>query len=547
MIIYPKIKLPEGYDPTSRPWYKGAVNSFGNVVITEPYEDASSKEMVITVAKAFKLHDGKTAVIGADLSIDTIVDNMSKTKIGQTGYAFLILENGTIIAHPEKEMLFTNIAQKYDFGKNILREKNGNQKYTIDKRIKIMGYAQSKTTKWTAVATINQEEYAKELQKSILATIIVLVIISLITAIVGIFLANSISNPLIRLMNLMKKAEEGDMTIDVFVKGNDEIAKIQENFKNMIQSQRDMIKKIKESVENVLAQVENLSATSEEMASSSQEVAKTMQQIAEGSTSQASDLQEVVNLMINLTTNIEEAYKELDRVKAQTNNATSKSNLGKDEMDNLIKSIESIKNAFEMVVLKVNNLTTTIKEITNITNVITSISEQTNLLALNAAIEAARAGEAGRGFAVVADEVRKLAEESKKSTSEIFELVKSIQQDTDEVINTSQQVDTFIKSQSNAVEKTMLAFGDILSSVEEILPLVDSVHREMKDVIRAKDEVLSKVEAVSSVTEENSASAEEVAASSEELSASSQEVAATAQNLNQLAIDLSKEVNKFII
>ncbi|MCX7903861.1 MAG: methyl-accepting chemotaxis protein [Caloramator sp.] len=545
MFIYPRIQLPEGYDPTSRPWYKDAVNSFGKVIITEPYEDAASKEMIVTVAKAFKLFDGKTAVVAADVSIDTIIKNILKTKVGETGYTALILNNGVIIAHPKKEMLFVNIAEKYDFGKKVVEMKNGNLKYNFNGEDKIMGFAQSKLTNWIAIATLNQSEYAKEFNSNLIQTIIFLAIIAVITALLGLVLASRISKPLVKLMHLMKRAENGDMALDVEITSSDEVGKIQESFKNMIEAQREMLKKIKASVEEVLGQSENLSATSEEMASSSQEVAKTMQQIAEGSSSQANDLQEIIGLMTELTESVENALKELETVKDETLNTSDKANIGKSEMDKLINSIEDIKKAFETVTIKVNNLTNSVKEISNITNVITSIAEQTNLLALNAAIEAARAGEAGRGFAVVADEVRKLAEESKKSASEIVELVSLIEKDTDEVMTTSKDVEGFIRSQATAVENTVSSFAEILESVGRIAPLMKNTYDAMDDMVRSKDKVLSKVEAVSAVTEENSAAAEEVAASSEELSASSQEVAATAERLSSLAEDLSKMVDVY--
>ncbi|WP_163195850.1 methyl-accepting chemotaxis protein [Clostridium thermarum] len=416
-----------------------------------------------------------------------------------------------------------------------LRELAYNGQKGIDSLIQLNAKISSEAVNRSNSVYLN----SKKIFIAIFGFIAVIIILS------SLILTKLLKKSMKQINDVTEKLSNYDLTVQLETEGKNEFAQINRSLKIVIQNLKETLKEIKDNVETVTSSSENLSAVSEEMASSSQELAKTMEQVAQGATSQANDLQDIVNLIANLTSNIEDVYKELENVKNETDNTTNKSNIGKQEMDKLIKSVDEIKNAFEIVISKVKNLTASVKQIGNVNNVITAISEQTNLLALNAAIEAARAGEAGRGFAVVAEEVRKLAEESKKSTSEIIELVTSIQDDTEDVIETSNELEEFIKAQTSAVENTVGSFGDILESIESITPLMEKTYKSMDEIVKSKEIVLQRVETISAIVEENTASTEETAASSEELSASSQEVASVSQNLTTLALELSNVTNKF--
>lgn len=236
---------------------------------------------------------------------------------------------------------------------------------------------------------------------------------------------------------------------------------------------------------------QTLKEVSDQIDAGSEQLSGAAQDLAEGCTSQAAQISDVVETIKKVATSMNENAKEAASTVEISTNAGQKLMEGNKKMDELKVAIEEISRCSE--------------EIGTIINAIEDIATQTNLLSLNAAIEAARAGEAGKGFAVVAEQVKKLAEESAVAAGQ-----------------TTQLIETTI----SAVEKGIVIAEQTASDMEEVMEGAKNATVKMSAIaeVLVKEaaevqEVNERVATISEVVSNNSAASEETAAVSEEQTA----------------------------
>lgn len=370
--------------------------------------------------------------------------------------------------------------------------------------------------------------------------------VAVVLIIIGCISAVKWSNHINLVEKALDKLANGDFSLNIEnSKLSGEIGTIKQHISDTISKLKDYVTNVQNSSNNIGSISKTLESTSKQMTGAANEVSSSIQEIAKGASSQAEEIMEVVKLLSNFKDELDEVQNKISNVNSKTKDAHEKATYGKDQMDILMKSIDHIKENFGIVSTKVQNLSSTVSKIGSITDVINGISEQTNLLSLNASIEAARAGEAGRGFTVVAGEVRKLAEESKNSSEEIMQLVKSISSETEGVIQASDEVQTLLDKENEVAKNTYSSFSAITGSVEEIEPYIKDTYSTMGNVLKERDTVIGKIETVSSAAEQVSASSQQISSSSEELLASTEEVSSLSEKTNGEVESLVKQINKF--
>ncbi|MGU3845829.1 cache domain-containing protein, partial [Vibrio diabolicus] len=90
------------YDPRQRPWFIAAKNK-GDLVVTDPYVDASSKNVIISVGTPVKENGQFLAGMFYDLELTTLSDLVNQVNLFDAGYLFLVTADGTTIAHPQSK------------------------------------------------------------------------------------------------------------------------------------------------------------------------------------------------------------------------------------------------------------------------------------------------------------------------------------------------------------------------------------------------------------------------------------------------------------
>ncbi len=351
------------------------------------------------------------------------------------------------------------------------------------------------------VNTMTKESSESSINTILTANIVifVLLILMIITAVFSLItVQTTVLAPINMFVKTAKNLTSGDkdLTIRLTTKTKDELAELALYFNTFIENVQTIVKEVKEAAQDV--------------ASGNNQLAATMEEFSATFSSQAEQVDNIVVDMNVIKNNSEEATNEMSQNLNKIDETTQRTIEGQHKLNNIKNTMLEISDNTKQLSKIIDNLLESSTQIGEILTVINDIADQTNLLALNAAIEAARAGDAGRGFAVVADEVRKLAERTTKATSEIENIISSLQHESEQAAVAMKSADTSVSTGVDVIEETASSFTYVVGGVNDVTNSTHSMMTNFEEQYHTIQDVTDKTQAIASGIEESNVAVSEV-------------------------------------
>lgn len=376
-------------------------------------------------------------------------------------------------------------------------------------------------------------------------TITLVIIATVIALLIAILITMGIQRNVKIISRGLGEVAEGDLTVSVKARGNDE-------FRDLAQSATDMVSKNKKLISNLHTTSSNLEDSTKDVHMASENISKysdditdSIIRIGNGMTRQAEHAQECIVKTNELSEKFTQINKMISDIEAMQNSTDALIRKG----TQIVAALSAKADKSAMMTDDVKKSIVTLQEetatIESFVGTITDISGQTNLLSLNASIEAARAGEAGRGFAVVAEEIRKLADDSNAAAEEIKNNVSKINEKTTASVDSAINAKDMMATQVDAVKDVIEVFDEINAELKRIFVELKNITEFAKTADAARNETINAVENISSIIDNTASESKMVKETANQLQSSVDKLNEVENTLSQSMGGLKEELTAF--
>ncbi|MEA5085571.1 MAG: methyl-accepting chemotaxis protein [Lachnospiraceae bacterium] len=527
-------KTLRGGNVSSEDFFNEAIQN--KTVITSPKPTTDGKKA--TMKLAAPLWSGGlsgTSVVGVvycEVDGSFLSGITSKIKIGEKGYAYIIDSNSVLIAHPDQNKVLAqyNIIEEGkkdasmkavgEIASQALVQGKIQGEYTVNGSDKWAFFCPIEGTQWMVAIAVDADEFMETGCRATALCIGISVAALVVAALIIIWLTNSITRPVKLAEDVADEMAKGNFDVDMDYKSNDELGRLANsmhcmtvNIKAVVDDTARMLEEMAKGnfdiepdadyigefqrVDTAMRRIimklsetlASISVSADSVNLGAGHVSAGAQTLSQGTTEQASALEELLVSVEGVSQQVKENASNADKANEISAKVGTQLVYSNQQMEKMMKAIMEIEGKS--------------KEIGKIIKVIDDIAFQTNILALNAAVEAARAGESGKGFAVVADEVRNLAGKSAQAAKESTEHI----QEAIEAVNEGTKI----------AEETAKAIEEVVNNAKQVVEDVTKIANASNQQADAISQITVGLDQIASVVQNNAATAEESAAASEEL------------------------------
>jgi len=513
-----------------RDYFLAVTKDAKDKVVSKPLMSRTVGKAVVVLAvpirdKAKKL----VGVLNAGIDLEYITNEVSKTKIGDTGFAFILDRDGMVVAHPDPAKRMKNEDNPPEWMRRAMKVQGVEQiSFEQNGKAGMATVLADPLTGWRFVVMAPHQELSSMVDSLNGKNMLIAGGLTLaFMAVIMLCLRVMILRPLFACGAFAREVAGGTLDAALSVRSQDELGRMADDMRAMVDALRDSLGKARQEhalagqaageakealaraeeaqnqaerakCEGILQAVDVLRGVVQGIGNASRNLLGEIRSLREGVTGQESTTGETAAAMDEMNSSVLEVARNAHEASEAADQTRAEAQRGQTVVEDARRAITQVDELAKVLEQGMSQLGEQAHAIGQVMTVISDIADQTNLLALNAAIEAARAGEAGRGFAVVADEVRKLAEKTMHSTQEVGQAIASIQEGTARNVEHVNRAAQAVGVASELAVQSGEALRSIVDLVDRTTSQVRGIAQAAGQQSTASEEIARSVSGISS-------------------------------------------------
>ncbi len=471
---------------------------------------------------------------------DAINDIISSINLGKNGMAYMANHAGIVTGHPDQSLVLEGhtLSQISDGNDDaisrITTDETGSTEFPIDGKKMLVAFSPIRGTQWSLVIQVPKSDYNHLINRAMLVAVLLTLAVLVLSILIVLRLARSISRPVKSVTNRMVSLSDGDLhTETVSVQTEDELGIMAKTLNDTVESVNQYIS----DIQQVLTQIADGNLGVEPQVDykgdfilirdSLASIVQSMNETISGFRSAAVRLAEMAEELSGQSGQLHQAsleqhqsaatlVGEVNQAKERLADVTESSSQTRAKTEEITQCIQRANAQMSALSGAMNDINSNAHEITKIAKAIEDISFQTNILALNASVEAARAGSAGSGFAVVANEVQNLAVKSAEAAQSATEMIS----------NTLAIIQTGVGLNADTASS--------LDAISDVSAQISSISDQLVVAVEGQANALStmeeRIDAISAITDRNLQSSEGTSKASQLLANEAEKLQAQVKN-----------------